>query len=189
MIGCWFSCILAAMGEMDCHGCASKPNSIPIPALSLEFVYAKWVWTLRVMFTGFGVWSPCIEKGYACTVTPIHMCTFAQINQPSPPPSLPVVYGSPVGSHISLPLMVTRMIHGFQRPFVFITPPRQLAVAVSRFRATQANSGQNERKEFWEGRFFFWHGKKQRGLVFGTDKKLKAGRRTPVAAFFPPTFA
>lgn len=41
--------------------------------------------------------------GCACTTTSMHLPVCVCINQLSPPPSLPVVYGSPVGSHISLP--------------------------------------------------------------------------------------
>lgn len=54
-------------------------------------------------------------------------------------------------------------------------PPRQLAVAVSLFRARQADSGQNEGKEFGEESFFgitrnkgAWFGYKEKKLEFGT---------------------
>lgn len=84
--------------------------------------------------------------------------------------------GAQQGATSASPLMVTRMIHGFQGPFVFITPPRQLAVASSQLRATQAHSGQNERKEFQEESFFGTRGNK--GAWFGyKEEKLKPGRR------------
>lgn len=75
------------------------------------------------------------------------------------------------GATSAFPLMVTRMIHSFYRPFVFITPPRWLAVASSRLRATQAYLGQKERKEFQEERFFGTGGNK--GGWFGyKEEKL-----------------
>lgn len=40
-----------------------------------------------------------IDAIVACLCVCVRVC----INQLSPPPSLPVVYGSPAGSHISLP--------------------------------------------------------------------------------------
>lgn len=73
--------------------------------------------------------------------------------------------GAQQGAASASPLMVTHMIHGRYWPFVFITPPCRLAVASSQLRATQAHLGQNERKEFEEERFF-WHYRKQRGLVW-----------------------
>lgn len=54
-------------------------------------------------------------------------------------------------------------------------PPRQLALAASRFRATQANLGQNERKEFQEQSFFFGT-RRNKGAWFGyREEKLKSG--------------
>jgi len=70
----------------------------------------------------------------------------------------------------------------FARQFVFITPPRQLAVAASPFRATQANLGQNERKEFQEESFFGT--RRNKGAPFGyKEEKLKSRRRLPVDTF------
>lgn len=90
--------------------------------------------------------------------------------------------GAQRGATSASPLMVTHMIHGFERPFVFITPPRQLAVAASQFRATQANLGQNERKEFQEESFFGT--RRNKGAWFGyKEQKLKSGRRLPTATF------
>lgn len=113
------------------------------------------------------------------------MCTstFVCINQLSPPPSLPVVYGSPAGSHISLPLWWWHTWFMAFRDRLFSLRLLVSSLAVSRFRATQANSGQNERKEC-QGERFFLALKETKGLGFGMDKKLKAEWRTAVAAFF-----
>lgn len=84
--------------------------------------------------------------------------------------------------HQPSPLMVTHMIHGFPRPFVFITPPRQLAscIAVS----CNASKFGPEREERMSRGEVFLALKETKGLGFGMDKKLKAGWRTAVAAFF-----
>lgn len=89
--------------------------------------------------------------------------------------------GAQQGAASASPLMVTHMIHGCYWPFVFITPPRRLAVASSELRAMQAHLGQNERKEFEEERFFGTTGNK--GAWFGhKGEKLVPGRRL----LFPP---
>lgn len=84
--------------------------------------------------------------------------------------------------HQPSPLMVTHMIHGFPRPFVFITPPRQLAscIAVS----CNASKFGPEREERMSRGEVFLALKETKGLGFGMDKKLKAEWRTAVAAFF-----
>lgn len=74
--------------------------------------------------------------------------------------------------HQPSPLMVTHMIHGFPRSFVFITPPRQLAscIAVS----CNASKFGPEREERTSRGEVFLALKETKGLGFGMDKKLKA---------------
>lgn len=92
----------------------------------------------------------CFSCGCACTATVPDMGArlCAQKSSLTSFITSQWLMGAQQGATSALPLMVTCMIHGFSRPFVFITPPRWLAEASSRLRATPAHLGQKERKEF-----------------------------------------
>lgn len=89
-----------------------------------------------------------------CVATPMDMC----INPLTPPSSLPVVYGSPAGSHISLSFDDDTRDSWLLETICFHYASSS---------AIQAKLGQNEGKRFPGGAAPpLWHHNKQKGLFF-----------------------